>query len=88
MRGRVLDVAEDLDREDQRVMMWKLHNAANQQWDIVCTEIAEPKKGELNEDYGLYVERPFYIISALPKGRYLDLVENNLVIKVRNSFPT
>ena len=49
-------------------------------------ETPQPKKGELNEDYGLYVERPFYIISALPRGRYLDLVENNLVIKTRNSF--
>ena len=68
--------------------MWKLHNGANQQWDIVCVQIPEPKKGELNEDYGLYVERPFYAISALPKGRYLDLVDNNLVIKTRSSQPS
>jgi hypothetical protein len=25
----------------------------------------EPGKGELNEDFGLFVERPFYVVSAL-----------------------
>ena len=45
----------------------------------------EPKKGELNEDFGLYVERPFYIISELSSNRYLDLINNrNMVIKTRN----
>ena len=45
----------------------------------------EPKKGELNEDFGLYVERPFYIISEMSSNRYLDLINNrNMVIKTRN----
>jgi membrane carboxypeptidase/penicillin-binding protein PbpC len=49
----------------------------------------EPKKGELNTRFGLYVERPFYIVSALPDGRYLDLINNrNMVIKTRNGRST
>lgn len=46
-------------------------------------------KGELNKKFGLYVERPFYIVSALPSGRYLDLINNrNMVIKVKNGRNT
>ena len=43
----------------------------------------EPVKGELNERFGLYVERDFYVETELPSGRYLDLINNrNMVIKV------
>ena len=46
-------------------------------------------KGELNKKFGLYVERPFYIVSALSSGRYLDLINNrNMVIKVNNGRNT
>jgi hypothetical protein len=49
----------------------------------------EPGKGELNEDFGLFVERPFYVVSALPSGRYLDLINNrNMVIKTSNGRNT
>jgi hypothetical protein len=49
----------------------------------------EPKKGELNKDFGLYVERPFYIVSALASHRYLDLINNrNMVIKTQNGRNT
>lgn len=41
----------------------------------------EPKKGELNPEFGLYVERPFYVKAKLSTGRYLDIVGNSLVIK-------
>jgi hypothetical protein len=33
---------------------------------------AEPKKGELNKDYGLIVERPFYIVTQMESGRFLQ----------------
>lgn len=39
------------------------------------------KKGDFNAEYGLYVERPFYVVSKLSRGRYLDIVGNNIVIK-------
>jgi len=34
----------------------------------------EPKKGELNKIYGLFVERDFHIVSRLPMKRYIDLL--------------
>jgi hypothetical protein len=54
-------------------------------WDIVYVdEYSEPKKGELNKEFGLIVERPFYIVSQLG-GRYIEIVDNTKpVIKTRN----
>jgi hypothetical protein len=47
----------------------------------------EPGPGELNEDFGLYVERPFYIISAIGENRYVDVIdEKNVVIKTPNEY--
>jgi hypothetical protein len=55
----------------------------HQQWDIVYADEwkGEPKKGEFNEEFGMYVERPFHIVSAMNSHRYLDLRSNrNMVI--------
>jgi hypothetical protein len=71
--------------------MWKKHGGLNQQWDIVYADEypEEPKKGELNKDFGLYVERDFYVVSQLKSNRYLDLINNrNFVIKTRNGRNT
>jgi len=63
----------------------------NQMWDIIYVDEwkGEPKKGELNEDFGLYVERDFYIQTAMSSNRYLDLINNrNMVIKTPNGRKT
>jgi len=63
----------------------------HQQWDIIYADEwkGEPGKGELNERFGLYVERDFYVVSKLPDGRYLDLINNrNFVIKTPNGRNT
>lgn len=46
----------------------------------------EPGKGELNKEYGFYVERPFYIISQCGEKRYLDVIGRNVVVKTPNEF--
>jgi hypothetical protein len=49
----------------------------------------EPTKGQLNKKFGLYVERDFFIVSALPAGRYLDVINNrNFVVKTPNGRKT
>jgi hypothetical protein len=57
-----------------------------QQWDLVYEKDwkGEPGKGEFNPDFGLYVDRTFFIISALPKGRYVDYLSRSLLIKTQN----
>jgi hypothetical protein len=63
----------------------------NQQWDLIYADEfpEEPKKGELNKDFGMYVERDFYISTAMSSHRYLDLINNrNFVIKTPNGRNT
>ena len=84
---KVMDVSGNSDTENRDIIMYKKHGGLNQQWDIVYADEwkGEPGKGELNEEFGLYVERPFYVISAHASGRYLDLINNkDFAIKVRN----
>ena len=58
----------------------------NQKWRIIYVDQMkpEPKKGELNTEFGLYVERPFHVVTHLRSHRYLDMLSRNLVIKTPN----
>jgi hypothetical protein len=90
-KGKVMDVSGNKDNENQNIIMYKKHGGLNQQWDLVYADEyeAEPTKGQLNKKFGLYVERPFYIISELGEHRYLDLINNrNMVIKTPNGRRT
>jgi hypothetical protein len=62
-KGKVLDVQGGVDAENRNIMVYNKHGKINQQWDIIYVDEykGEPKKGELNEAFGLYVERDFYI---------------------------
>jgi hypothetical protein len=89
-KGKVVDVHGGIDAENRNVIVFTKLVKINQQWDIIYADKypGEPGKGEMNEKFGLYVERPFYIISELASHRYLDLVSNNMVIKTRNGRKT
>jgi hypothetical protein len=90
-RGKVMDVSGNRDQENQNIHIWKRHGGLNQQWDVVYKDQwkGEPKKGELNKRFGLYVDRTFYIVSAMRSGRYIDLINNrNMVIKTKNGRNT
>jgi hypothetical protein len=46
---------------------------------------AEPVKGELNKEFGFYVDRDFYIVTQMSSNRYLEVINNrNIVIKTPN----
>jgi hypothetical protein len=67
-KGKVMDVSGGVDTENRNVIAWTKHGKINQQWDIYYLDQkipGEPGKGELNEDWGMYVERPFYVVSEL-----------------------
>jgi hypothetical protein len=90
-KGKVFDVQGGIDNENRNIIAYKRHGKINQQFDIVYKDQwkGEPTKGQLNKDWGLYVERPFYIITHMSSGRYLDLISNrNMVIKTRNGRRT
>jgi hypothetical protein len=92
-KGKVLEVQDQKDNTDMEQRNIQVGNRGSdirQQWEVVYVdEYKEPKKGELNEQFNLFVERDFYIVSALPSGRYLDLINNrNMVIKTPNGRKT
>ena len=83
--GKVADISGGVDAENRNILVWNKHGKINQQWDIVYVEDwNEPKKGELNKDFGFYVERDFHLESKLGSNRYLDILGRNLVIKTPN----
>jgi hypothetical protein len=60
-----LDVQGGVDAENRNIMVHAKHGKINQQFDIVYVDEwkGEPTKGELNEKFGLYVERDFHVVS-------------------------
>jgi hypothetical protein len=85
-----MDVHGGADQENRDIIVWTKHGKINQQWDVIYADQwkRDPIKGELNTDFGLYVERPFYIVSEMNRHRYLDLIGRNFVIKTRNGRPS
>jgi hypothetical protein len=82
-----LDVSGNRDVENQAIINYKKHGGLNQQFDVIYADRypRDPKKGELNKDFGLYVDRTFYIASQMRSGRYIQVVGGrNIAIKTRN----
>jgi hypothetical protein len=88
-KGKVAWVQGDVDQESRHIYVDTRKNKVSQQWDIIYADQwkRDPKKGELNKRFGLYVERNFYIVSRMGKHRYLTALNRNFVIKTRNSRP-
>jgi hypothetical protein len=88
--GKAMDVSGNHDRENQNVVMFKRHNALNQQWDIVYLDALEAplKDGEWWAEFGMYVGKEFSLVSKMPSQRYLDVRENNVVINKRSGRKT
>jgi hypothetical protein len=90
-RGKVMDVHGNRDEENRDIIVWTKHGRLNQQWDLIYKDQypRDPKKGELNKDFGFIVEKDFYIVTKLGSGRYLDIIDGrNIVIKTRNGRNT
>jgi membrane carboxypeptidase/penicillin-binding protein PbpC len=88
---KVFDVQGGIDDENRNIIAYTRHGKVNQQFDVVYADQwkGEPTKGQLNKDFGLYVDRTFFVISRMKGGRYLDLINNrNMVIKTRNGRKT
>lgn len=88
----VLDVHSSKDKEGRQVIMWIKHGETNQKWDVQYVDdmpAEEPGKGDLNPEYGFYVQRPFHIVSQMPGRRYLDVDGGrNIVIRRENGKDT
>jgi hypothetical protein len=91
MKGKVLYVEGNKDKENAYIS-WdnKRNNQMSQEFELVYVADfkPEPVKGELNPAIGLIVERPFFVVSGLKDGKYLDILGRNMVIKTRNGRKT
>jgi len=91
-KGKVIAVDGSLDNENRNIIMENKQNGrTGQKWRVVYVDEyeKEPTKGQMNKKFGLIVERDFYVVSALPDQRYLDLINNSkFVIKTRNGRKT
>jgi hypothetical protein len=86
-----MEVIGNVDQENRNIGVNNNGNGLHQEWDIIYADEwkGEPGKGELNEDFGLYVERPFYVVTEMKSNRYLDLINNrNFVVKTSNGRNT
>jgi hypothetical protein len=92
IRGKAIDSSRG-DRENSAIHMWSKHNGANQRWRIVY--VARGKKGKkivskggqysYNRSYGLYVNRPFNIVTRMRSGRILTVANNRILLKTKNN---
>jgi hypothetical protein len=90
-KGKVIAVDKGKDIEQANIIMEDRNGKIHQRFRVVYVDEyeEEPTKGQLNKKFGLFVERDFFVVSALPGGRYLDLINNrNMVQKVRNGRRT
>jgi len=86
-RGHVVEVEGGKARNGANIIAWKSTSKTQQLWEVIyCDSIPIPKSGELNQEYLLVVDKPFFLVSQLQTGRYLDLIGTNLVLKRRNGF--
>lgn len=79
-KGKVLDVRSGKDRNNQDVIVYKLHNGLNQQWDVVYTDQPEPPVNFLPN-------KPFVLINQMAGKRLLTLSGANFVVQSRNNSP-
>ena len=85
--GKVFAVQSGTDSENRMIINEPRNGKVHQRFRIVYVDEyeEEPTKGQLNKKFGLYVERDFYIVSALDSHRYLDNYSNRyMVIKTPN----
>jgi len=59
-----------------------------QLWDIVYVDEAPNLEEGFADEWGMWINRPFHIVSEFGENRFLDLVSNRGVIKTRNGRDT
>jgi hypothetical protein len=63
VKGKVLHVDDNKDREGQNVSIKTKQGTRNQKWGIAYTEQESPLKVKTEHEFGFKFGRPFYIVS-------------------------
>jgi hypothetical protein len=71
--NKVLDVTGGKDEEGRPVGVWSNNGGKHQKWSVVYLDTAEKDRSKgLNKDFGLHINRPFYIRSRMPMKRVIE----------------
>jgi hypothetical protein len=70
-KGKVMTIQGDVDAENRNIIVENKNGKVGQTWDLIYADEMPPdlKKGDMNKDWGMKVETPFYIVSSLKSGR-------------------
>jgi len=81
--NKVLDVTSSKDIEGQAVGVQNNTGKKNQKWQVVYVDQASKVETKgLNEEFGFYINRPFYLVSELPMNRVAEMLGGtNMVLK-------
>jgi len=83
-------VQSELDHENRGVVKEARNgDKMHQRWKILYADVAGPvKTSGFSKNWGMYLNRPFHIVSFNQSGRMLDMISNRVVLKTRNGRPT
>jgi len=80
VKGKVMQVDANKDREGQNVGVGSKQGTRNQNWAIVYTDQEDPMKKKTEEEFGFKFGRPFYIVTQMCSGRAIRVNGRNLVL--------
>jgi hypothetical protein len=82
--SKVISVDGTKDLEGQAVIVDGNQNRADQRWKVIYLDkAAKTETKGLNEEFGLHINRPFYLVSELPFNRILEMTGGNQVPKLK-----
>jgi hypothetical protein len=86
---KALDVHANRDEEGRKVIVWRRHNGANQRWRVVYTDkAAKEATSGYSKEWGMYINRPFYLRSRMPMRRVAESVSTDVRLKRYHSGRT
>jgi hypothetical protein len=85
VKGKVMQVDNNKDREGQNVGVGSKTGTRNQKWAILYTSDEDPMKKKTEEEYGFHFGRPFYIVSQMCSGRVIKVNGRNLVLSRKSN---
>ena len=85
VKGKVMQVDANKDREGQNVGVGTKTGTRNQKWGIIYTDQEDPMKKKTEEEFGFKYGRPFYIVSQMCSGRVIKVNGRNLVLSRKSN---
>lgn len=87
VKGKVVEVSGSFDKEGAPLGVGTKRYAANQRFTLTYAgKEKEIETSGLNSDFGLSINRPFFIVTKMGSGRAIEVVGGrNLVLKMKKS---